>query len=77
MGQTKKKNFSEVTVKISTGFQQIFFFSLQPPPIQVLRSQFEDRAMWPRERPLFLEGAQGLLLNKRKKAAKKDKPRVS
>jgi hypothetical protein len=27
--------------------------------------------MWPRERPLFLEGAQGLLLNKRKKQQRK------
>jgi hypothetical protein len=77
----QKKNFSEVTVKmcnyfLSTGFQQIYFFPLQPPPIEVLRSQFEDRAMWPHERPLFLEGAQGLLLNQQT-AAQKDKPRVS
>jgi hypothetical protein len=53
------------------------FFPLQPPPIQVLRSQFEDRETWPHEHPVFLEGAQGLLFNQKKKAAKKEKRRIS
>ncbi len=58
---------------LSTEFRQFFFSPCKPPPIQVLRSQFEDRTTWPHEHPVFLEGAQGLLFNQKNKKEKQQR----
>jgi hypothetical protein len=59
--------FIEVTVKmcdyLQTRFQQIFFF--RTTATNSFEISNEDRATWPQERSVFLEGAQGLLLKKK------------